>query len=227
MSSHKHDNWIKPRKVNTFVEPPEKSFYIFCEGKKTEPNYFEGIKRSIELNPLYKNSILIEVEGVGAETLKVLEFAEDYVRKNNISKAEIWLVYDKDSFPPERFNGVMDRIKQLNHQQKGVNYFAGWSNQCIEYWFILHFDYYVSNNDREFYIRYLNRKFQQIGCGNYKKNDPQIYDILKRYGNPELAVRYARKRLRDCSGTPAESAPATTVHNLYIKLSKYFPQRSE
>ena len=42
-----------------------------------------------------------------------------------------------------------------------------------------------------------------------------IFDVLLEYGNPKLAVRYAKRILKDGSGkTPAETAPATKVHEL-------------
>lgn len=213
--------WKEQRKTERY-EIFDKKFYIFCEGEKTEPQYFEGIRKRIERNPIYKNSIMIKVEGVGAETLKVLERAENYVRINNIKNAEVWIVYDKDSFPAERFNAVQIRIDYLNSIQEEVEYYAGWSNQCIEYWFILHFDYYVSDNDRKYYRKYLNKKFQENGLVKYKKNDPQIFEVLKEKGNPDRAVRYAHKRLEYFQGlAPSQKAPATTVHYLYEKLEKY------
>lgn len=214
-------DWKKQRIAERY-EIFDKKFYIFCEGKKTEPLYFNGIKKRIEKNPIYKNNILIEVDGVGAETLRVLEHAENYVKNNGVSNAEVWIIYDKDSFPDERFNGVQIRVDQLNLEQSEVEYFVGWSNQCIEYWFILHFDYYDSNNDRKYYRSYLDRKFHENGLGKYKKNNPQIFEILKEKGNPDLAVRHAQKRLENCEGlTPSQKAPATTVHYLYNKLKRY------
>jgi len=220
-------NWKRQRIIGRF-EPFERVFYIFCEGEQTEPNYFNGIKKHIEENPIYKNKIFIMVEGVGAETLQVLDHAVKFVSENSIKDADVWLVYDKDSFPPERFNSVVTRVKDLNERQHEIKYFTAWSNQCIEYWFILHFDYYVSDNDRNCYKRYLNRKFRDLGLRRYQKRDPEIYEKLMKNGNPELAIRYAERRLGECPKrtTPAQMAPATTVHELYRALKIYLPQEN-
>jgi hypothetical protein len=216
--------WKKERIVDAY-DSMDKKYYIFCEGEKTEPDYFEEIKNLIESNPMYKNKILVEIEGVGAETLKVLECAENYVNRNSIKDAEIWIVYDKDSFPASRFNAVESRINNLNISQKNVKYYAAWSNQCIEYWFMLHFSDYQSDNHRSDYISYLNGIFKEKGYKKYEKNNKKNFSILREEGNPELAIRYAEKRLQENSGkTPSDSAPATKVHLLYKELSKFFPK---
>ena len=59
--------------------------------------------------------------------------------KNKIQKGQIWCVYDKDSFPAKNFNAVIDRIKHLNLLNSDLQYHAAWSNECIEFWFFLHF----------------------------------------------------------------------------------------
>ena len=178
----------------------EKKYYIFCEGKETEPLYFEGLKKAIERNPIYRNMILVEIEGVGAETLKVLEKAEQKVHDQRLINAQIWCVYDKDSFPPDRFNRVSERVKTLNRTQSDVEYCTGWSNQCIEYWFILHFDFYDSNNDRKYYRNFLNKKFKKLGWHKYQKNNDRLFEILSRHGNPQQAISWAKQRLDCCSG---------------------------
>lgn len=225
MSPRGNRNWRRSRDVEE-KEVMDKKYYIFCEGEKTEPKYFESIKELITSHPMYKNKIHIKVEGVGAETLKVLEASEDYVAKNKITDAEVWIVYDKDSFLDSRFNAVEERIEVLNSQGNSVVYKAAWSNQCIEYWFILHFSYYHSNNDRSEYIEYLNREFIKLNYGKYKKNDANIFKVLYQDNKPQLAVKFAEKRLKEESGnTSAKSAPATKVHLLYSELSKYFPKK--
>ena len=136
--------------------------------------------------------VLIEIEPCGAETLRVIGQAEDYVKKNKIDKGQIWCVYDKDSFPVERFNGVIEKAQSLNQVNENVQYHTAWSNECIEYWFLLHFSYYTSNNYRTENIDYLNKKFTELGIDKYAKNMENIFDVLLEYGDPKLAIRYAK-----------------------------------
>lgn len=51
--------------------------------------YFQGFKRLIEENPIYREMVLIEIKPCGAETLRVIHQAERYVKENQISKGQI------------------------------------------------------------------------------------------------------------------------------------------
>lgn len=215
--------WKKKRRQE-YLAQKEYRYYIFCEGQQTEPQYFNGFKRFIESNPVYKDMVLIEIEPCGAETLQVIGQAEEYVKKNKIEKGQIWCVYDKDSFPMERFNGVVERAASLNRISEDIQYHTAWSNECIEFWFLLHFSYYTSNNHRTEYIDYLNKKFSELGIGKYAKNMENIFDVLLKNGNPKLAIRYARKIIDQHRGlSPAMIAPGTKVYELVEELVKYLP----
>lgn len=214
--------WKKQRAINRY-EKAEHRYYIFCEGQRTEPDYFEGLKRDIEKNPIYKNMVMITIEGCQAETLRVVDAAEKYVKKNKLQKGQIYCVYDKDSFPPEHFNEAANKINQLNKNHSDIQYHAAWSNECFELWFILHFANYTSNNGRQHYIEFLNREFKKRNLGKYDKTADN-YVILNEHGNPKNAIRYAENLLKEGEGlTPAESAPATKVHELVKELAKYLP----
>ena len=216
--------WKKKRRQE-YLEQKEFRYYIFCEGQQTEPQYFNGFKKYIESNPIYKDMVLVEIEPCGAETMRVIGQAEEYVRKNKITKGQIWCVYDKDSFPAERFNGVLERAEALNLQNEDVRYHATWSNECIEFWFILHFSYYTSNNYRSEYIEFLNNKFAELGIGKYVKNMENIFDVLLEHGNPKLAIRYAKRIVDEHQGmTPTMIAPGTKVYELVEELVKYLPE---
>ena len=223
MAARKNDNLMKKRKADLYE--PIKKYYIFCEGEKTEPNYFEGFKNAIETNSIYENRVIIYIDGTGYETKRVLADAEKYAKENNIKNAEIWCVYDKDDFPTKDFNAVSERAKTLSRNDESLSYRVAWSNQCIEYWFILHFDYYDSDNDRKYYRKYLHDKFMKLGFKRYGKNNPNIFQILCDYGDPKLAIRHAKRRLDYCiRKTDSESAPATKVHLLVEELAKYLPE---
>ena len=145
-------DWKKKR-LQAHLEMKQYRYYIFCEGEQTEPQYFSRFKRLIEDNPIYKDMVLIEIEPCGAETMRVIGRAKEYVRQNQIVKGQIWCVYDKDSFPARDFNGVSEYVEVLNAENSEVRYHAAWSNECIEFWFLLHFAYYTSNNHRTDYKR--------------------------------------------------------------------------
>ena len=215
--------WKKKRRKE-YLEKKEFRYYIFCEGQQTEPLYFEGFKRHIEENPIYRDMVLIEIEPCQAETMRVIGMAERYVKKNKIQKGQIWCVYDKDSFPAKDFNRVEQRARQLSQENPDLQYHAAWSNECIEFWFLLHFAYYTSNNHRAEYISFLNDRFRELEIGKYQKNMKDIFEILMEKGDPKLAIRYAKRIIKDGQGkTPAEIAPGTKVYELVEELGKYLP----
>ena len=218
------EKWKKKRRQE-YLEMKRYRYYIFCEGQQTEPQYFAGFRKLIEENPIYKDMVLIEIEPCQAETMRVIGMAEDYVKKNRIQRGQIWCVYDKDSFPAEHFNGVEERANSLNKTNPQLQYYAAWSNECIEFWFLLHFAYYTANNHRTKYISFLNDKFKKLGIGKYQKNRNDIFMILMEYGNPKLAIRYAKKIIKAKEDkTATEIAPGTKVYKLVEELVKYLPE---
>ena len=216
--------WRKKRRQE-YLEQKKYRYYIFCEGEQTEPQYFAGFKRLIEDNPIYREMVLIQIEPCAAETMRVIGAAEKYVSENEITKGQIWCVYDKDSFPAKDFNGVVERSDKLNQENQELQYHCAWSNECIEFWFILHFAYYTANNHRNEYISFLDDKFRELGVGRYRKNRKDIFEILIEKGNPKLAIRYAKRIIKDGQDkTPTEIAPGTKVYELVEELMKYLPE---
>lgn len=208
-----------------YLEQKEFQYYLFCEGEQTEPKYFDGFKRLIEDNPIYKDMVLIKIEPCAVETMRVIGKAEAYVAQHNLKKGQIWCVYDKDSFPSSDFNAVEERASVLNQRNGELQYHSAWSNECIEIWFLLHFANYVSNNDRREYIRFLDDKFKETNLERYKKNMPNIFDILLHYGNPKLACRYAKRIISEGRGrSNAIIAPGTKVYELVEELAKFLPE---
>ena len=218
------ENWRKNRRQE-YLEMKEFRYYIFCEGEQTEPLYFSGFKKLIEDNPIYRDMVLIKIEPCGAETMRVIDQAERFVKDNQVTKGQIWCVYDKDSFLAKDFNGVVSRAETLNKDNPLLQFHAAWSNECIEFWFLLHFAYYTSNNHRTGYISFLNEKYRDFGIGKYQKNDGETFNILMNHGNPKLASRYARRIIKEhkCL-SPADIAPGTKVYELVEELAKYLPE---
>ena len=120
---------------------------------------------------------------------------------------------------------MVQRANVLNQRNPDLQYHAAWSNECIEFWFMLHFAYYTSNNHRSEYQKFLNEKFQTLGIRKYEKNMDDIFEILLHAGNPRLAIRYAKRIMKDGEGkTPSEIAPGTKVYELAEELAKYLPE---
>jgi len=173
-------------------------FLIVCEGAKTEPKYFKRFRVPRDV---------IDVIGVGANTVSLVEKAIELKSKN--SYEQVWCVFDRDSFPVQNFNNALalagrNKIK------------VAYSNEALELWYILHFNYHDGATSRDQYKQILS---QRLGF-EYEKNDPHMYDFL--FSKQGDAIRNATNLLNSyVNHTPASDNPSTTVHILVQELNKH------
>ena len=200
--------------------PRANSYLIVTEGKRTEPFYFNGIKRKIQETIGGRIDVvdapLIEVEGEGTSTGRLIETADEKVKKANVLYQNVWIVFDKDDF--------LDFDQAIKEGQK-KGYHVVWSNQSFEYWLYLHFDYSDSALHRDSWNEKLDVLFKRygIGDGRYRKNYEDIYDLVDTYGSAAAAIRNAKRRMsgfqeKECN--PSAYDPGTTVYLLVEELLK-------
>lgn len=151
----------------------------------------------------------------------LLERVKQYVNDLRGQITQVWLVYDKDDFPPDRFDTTQYETERLSNEGE-IGFHVAWSNQCIEYWFLLHFENLQSDIKREDYLRKLDEHFKRLGLGGYRKNRSDLFNVLMDHGNFKLAIRWAEQRMKEHTGkTPSKSAPATRVYELVLELMRY------
>ena len=117
----------------------------------------------------------VDIIGRGRNTESLVEYTKKIRDNAIIGYGNIWCVFDKDSFSAEQFNGAITKAKNEMH--------VAWSNEAIELWFLLHFEYISSGITRDQYITKLNAHFKNYGINNgkYGKNLTKIYEILESY----------------------------------------------
>lgn len=116
-------------------------------------------------------------------------------------------------------------LKKLIEENPELQYHIVRSNECIEFWFLLHFAYYTANNHRSEYSSFLNDKFRELRIGKYQRKMENIFDILMEKGNLKLATQYAKRMIKDGQGkTTTEIAPGTKEYELVEKLAKHLPE---
>lgn len=205
---------LKKRK-HDFRTPKANSYLIVTEGKRTEPNYFNGLAKEI-LAKVGGTVEVIDIYGEGASTQKLIEIAEMRANKAKIPYQYIWVVFDKDDF--EDFDLA---IKE--GEAKG--YHVAWSNQSFEYWIYLHFDYSDANLHRQKWNAKLDELFKSHGLSKdgYGKNIKNLYELLDSFDSVRTAIKNAKKRMADFSpnNKPSKYAPGTTVHILVEELREY------
>ena len=187
------------RKQN--IRSLRKRFIIVCEGKKTEPNYFKQFRVAVTIYD-------IDIIGLGANTIAVVNKAIEEKQKNR--DAEVWSVFDKDSFSIQNFNAALARARSNNIK-------VAYSNEAFELWFLLHFNYHTAATQRSNYAQMLSAS-NRLGF-TYAKNDTDMYEILK--DKQAIAIQNAERLLRLYSPhDPARNNPCTTVHYLVQALNE-------
>ncbi len=182
------------------------NYLIVCEGKRTEPLYFEALVGG-------RNSRVIDADilGKGQSTCRLVRTAIEERDKSMIEYDRVWAVFDKDDFVD--FNEAI-AIADAN------NIATAWSNESFELWYYLHFQYLDTPISREQYIDALTREIRKyLPNYSYHKNDRGTYSILSQYGSLDLAIRYAAHLETRYHGTNyASHKPCTKVHHLVQEL---------
>lgn len=208
-------SWMKPRRDKNILICPEYHL-IVTEGTETEPQYFEAIRTII--NSQYRDKIQLDIHGAGDNTLSLLDKAMNLVMNNPNGYKHVWIVYDTDDFPAKRINKTNELC--INMSTEETQYHAIWSNQCIELWFLLHFNFMQSNLHRSSYWPKLTELLVSQGLGKYEKNRTDMYHVLFPY--METAIINAEKLDKINKGKlPSDCAPGTQIHTLINKLKPY------
>ena len=207
--------WMKPRRDFRQMIAPEYHL-IVTEGTETEPQYFGAMKTVIDQK--YRDRIHLDITGKGDNTLSLFTRAVQDVSKSNNVYKHVWLVFDKDDFPAEQFDRTVALCDTSSTSE--TTFHAAWSNQCIELWFLLHFSFFQSDLHRSEYWPKLSDCLVKISGKKYRKNRPDMYEILRPYLDD--AIRNAiMLEERNKGKQPSKAAPGTAVYKLLETLRPY------
>ena len=184
-----------------YVREPYDKVLIVCEGEKTEPNYFKGLKNHLRLK-----TANVEIIGEGATPAKIVERAKE-LEKREKERGDpydkVFCVFDKDRHT--------DYQKALGQLKSRKNYAAITSVPAFEYWLLLHFRYTTSPyQDTAELLRDLKKNLP-----DYKKNDTGIFGTLK--DKLETAKKNAAQSLEAARQADTDN-PSTKVHILVEAL---------
>lgn len=210
-------SWPGPRDSTRKVPLRPEHHLIVTEGAKTEPLYFEEIRRRVN-DEHHGDWVTIDVRGAGMSTVSLLEHARALAESSVRGYTHVWVVYDRDSFAAADFNAVA--IACETEDAGGAHFHAIWSNECFELWYLLHFEFLQSDLNRDMYAPKLDGYLESLGLGAYRKNAPGMFTALE----PLLgaAIENARKlEIRNAGKTPEASRPGTMVHKLVEHLRPY------
>jgi len=199
-------------------------FLIVCEDGKTEPYYFNLLKKDIP-----DETIFLKAVGTGRNSVGVVKQA--IIEKDRLSQEakkeidEVWAVFDKDDADKtkgntERFHDAF-RIAQENSIK------VAYSNEVFELWALLHFvevDYPGALPRADIYQN-LERAIRMIESYDdfcYEHGKTVVIDILNNVGDESSAINRAEILLanhnKEKKTHPIDANPSTTVHLLIKQL---------
>jgi hypothetical protein len=187
---------------------PKPLILVICEGKETEPLYFEALRRSKHLP---RGRLCIETGAAcGGTAPAFLVNAKKLKRKisqrDELKYDEVWCVFDRDDHPS--FGDALAAADKA-----GVD--VAYSVPCFELLYLLHFADQTAHIERDDVIAKL-RKAGRLP--DYTKSMPGVYDKL-RPKQDEATRRAERLRAYHRRNDKSETTnPSTIVDKLVARL---------
>ncbi len=187
------------------VIEPKRRFIIFCEGKNTEPGYFNALGNQ-------RGNALVKIQPIGGigEPLTIAAQAVNHTKelrksKNSYEKTDqVWAVFDRDVHL-KYYEAIV--LCENNHVSVGK------SNPCFELWLILHIQDFDKPDDHKAVERFLSRL-----CPEYNPNGRKTLNYPRHLVQLEKAEHRAEAQLerRHADGDPRRplKRPYTTVFRL-------------
>ena len=122
------------RKIDQRV--PRRTFLVFCEGRRTEPDYLKALKREPEVRSIASVDIRIHEDTLGSAPLTLVEAAVDARARTVQDRSEIdevWCLFDVEW--PQNHPNLTEALTLARRNDVNVAV----SNPCFELWLVLHF----------------------------------------------------------------------------------------
>ena len=162
-----------------------KRILIICEGKRTEPLYFNGIKRDIRSSGL-NIKVMDRPKNSGLELVKHAVRLKDSAAEENNEYDSVWVVLDKDTY--SKFDETFSESEKNN-----IN--IAFSSVSFEIWYLLHYEFTTKPWRNYSELEKVLKKY----IPEYDKSKSDIYLILKNktYAAGENAVKLRQHHKRD------------------------------
>lgn len=143
----KHRQKSRNLKRHAAQRAPYKRVLIVCEGEKTEPHYFEEIRREHRLTTA---NVQVWPSALGTQPIQVVEYAEQLLREGDRCKGilpgafdHVCVVFDRDDHAT--YHQALTKADALDGKLKNdsgerIPFQAIASVPCFELWLLLHFE---------------------------------------------------------------------------------------
>ncbi len=211
-----------PKKRNQNTESLKKAIYIYCEGEKTEPHYFQGYIDSLDTA---NRRFVVKLAPTRKNTPRQLVDVATTFRKSEkfIEGDLIWVVYDRES--PSKYPEKLHAEAHVKAKENGIK--VGISNVCFEFWLLLHFqntaapydsfsDLYSKSDFRRLFREKSGREYDKAGQYVFATLQACVVDARKR------AEKLRAAMLKTCNNDdpPYKINPYTNIDKLLDDIDK-------
>jgi len=170
---------------------------VFCEGKKTEPDYILAFAKDCGVKVYIEKDLGTPVTLVDAAAelrKKKSRKARDSYERND----PIWVVFDCDEHP--NMHQAFDKA-----HGNGIN--VAFSNPCIEIWAFLHFE----DHDKPLHRHDMQKALEKV-MPSFKANKSKTFDFpLMRSGYVDADQRAEKMQQRRIDQGDPMGNPYTSV----------------
>jgi hypothetical protein len=202
----------KKRKINT--RTINKNIYIFCEGRKTEPQYFSEMIRNLKFP--FELATVKCIDSPHTDLLGLVDAAVTHRKSIGTTHDVYWVVVDKNGYTkhPEGFSKAA--AKKIH---------IAFSSICFEFWLFLHFE---DRAPPKLKCRGVIDDLLKKHIPSYEKAAENIFSITKAALKTATARAISlRKRVLPLKDNIYNINPYTDVDILTTSLYKYRKELSD
>lgn len=178
------DNHPRERQLRALARkkgkrPPYPRVLIVTEGEKTEPRYFEEIRKKLRIAPAH---IAIMDSRYGTEPRQVVEYAVNQFRDRSKAFDQIFAVFDRDEH--RTYHDALRACPNttlFNDEKRRVELLAVPSNPCFEFWLLLHYEDVHHLFHRDEIYRKLKQHipdYEKALVGTFERTQPALQNAI-------------------------------------------------
>ncbi|MFD0747576.1 RloB family protein [Phytohabitans flavus] len=192
------------------VRGPRKTVVVFCEGRRSEPEYLEALKREPDVKDAAAVDLRIERRATGSVPLTLVRLAIDARERSEREEGEIdefWCVFDVEW--PENHPNLREAMDLA--ARHGIRLAV--SNPCFELWLVLHF-----RDCRAWLDNDAARRLRRACDGQVDKGVAGGSYMMGRHLAVERAAVLDRMHMRNAVMFPHDN-PSSGMHRLVTAVS--------
>ncbi len=207
---------LGPRNRKSQGRPARRTVLIVCEGRETERNYLDSLKREDVVSRRFTITV---VKGRGGSRRQIVQRAVDQKNNRDSDFDEVWCVLDVERLATEEArNDLRDAVQIARQNQVTLCL----SNPAFEVWILAHFVRSSRQfNDCDAVIVELNKHWAEQFQIDFSKNDRRIYARIANRTSKAIGNAKAVRELDHPGKTDiADCNSATEMYLLVLHLTQ-------